>query len=97
MLLRYLQQATSKLSKVSTWSRTKLTLGEMMSHWQKNVNEFSEMYARLQAQPGLSLRDLARELNVTPSTILRRLPGMDEAGYRLYEDDKGKLYPFNKD
>jgi Mn-dependent DtxR family transcriptional regulator len=68
-----------------------------MSHWKKSENEFAEMYSRLQAQPGLSLRELARELNVSPSTILRRLPGMDEAGYRLYEDDQERLFPFNKD
>jgi DNA-binding IclR family transcriptional regulator len=66
-----------------------------MSHWQKKEVEFSDMHETLQQQPGLSLRALARQLSVSPSTILRRLPAMDEAGFMLYEDDDGKLYPFD--
>jgi DNA-binding IclR family transcriptional regulator len=33
-------------------------------------------------------------LEVDRSTITRRLPSMDEAGFLLYEDDDGGLYPF---
>lgn len=68
-----------------------------MSHWQKKEIEYSDMHETLQQQPGLSLRALARQLGVSASTILRRLPSMDEAGFLLYEDDEGKLYPFEKE
>ena len=66
-----------------------------MSHWQKKEVDFSEMHQALQQNRGLSIRKLAHRLGVAPSTILRRLPGMAEAGFPLYEDDKGKLYPFD--
>jgi DNA-binding IclR family transcriptional regulator len=68
-----------------------------MSHWQKKEIEFSEMHRTLQQHPGLSIRELARQFGVSASTILRRLPGMDEAGFLLYEDDDGRLYPFDKE
>jgi predicted DNA-binding transcriptional regulator YafY len=66
-----------------------------MSHWQKKEVDFAEMHQALQQNRGLSIRELARHFSVAPSTILRRLPGMDEAGYPLYEDEQGKLYPFD--
>jgi DNA-binding IclR family transcriptional regulator len=68
-----------------------------MSHWRKKEVEFSDMHQALLEHPGQSLHELARQFGVPASTILRRLPGMAEAGYLLYEDDRGKLYPFDKE
>jgi DNA-binding IclR family transcriptional regulator len=68
-----------------------------MAFWQKKEVDFSEMATALGNQPGLSAAELARLFDVDRSTITRRLPSMDEAGYLLYEDDDGRLYPFDPD
>lgn len=67
-----------------------------MSFWKKKEADFGEMDAALTEQPGLSAAELARLLDVDRSTIARRLPSMDEAGYLLYEDDQGRLYRFDE-
>lgn len=67
-----------------------------MAFWQKKEPTFEEMYVVIERNPGQTPSDLARIFNVPPSTITRRLPGMAEAGYLPYEDDKGKLFPFKK-
>lgn len=66
-----------------------------MAHWQKKEPEFSEMNQAVVKRPGITAAALARQLAVDRSTVLRRLPSMAEAGYLLYEDDEGKLYPFD--
>jgi len=67
-----------------------------MAFWQKKADEYSDMVELIERQPGISARELARQLDVSPSTITRRLPSMDEAGILLAEDDKGGLWPFRK-
>ena len=67
-----------------------------MAFWQKKTDEYSDMVELIEQQPGISARELARQLDVSPSTITRRLPSLDEAGILLAEDDKGGLWPFGK-
>ncbi len=67
-----------------------------MAFWQKKADEYSVMVELIEQKPGISARELARQLKVSPSTITRRLPSLDEAGILLAEDDNGGLWPFGK-
>lgn len=66
-----------------------------MAFWRKKDVEFEAMQALIAQQPGISAAELARLLEVDRSTITRRLPSLDDAGFLLYEDDDGGLYPFD--
>ncbi len=68
-----------------------------MAHWRKSEVNYEEIQRVLEGAPGLSLREVARRLDVAPSTVMRSLPGMEEAGYLLSEDDDGRLWPFDRD
>jgi DNA-binding MarR family transcriptional regulator len=50
----------------------------------------------IRQRPGISQAELARELGVTRSTITRRLPSVEEAGYFYSEDKRGGLWPFKR-
>lgn len=65
-----------------------------MPFWSKNQTEFEKMDEVIQRQPGIHPAEMARELGVSRSTITRRLPGLEEAGYLYSEDDQGRLWPF---
>ena len=67
-----------------------------MSFWHKNEDEFEEMDRILREQPGLTPSDLAKLLNVSVSTITRRLPSLEEAGVLLSQDKRGGLWPFGR-
>ena len=62
-----------------------------MSFWKKKEVDFADMETAVRQQPGILPAELARMLEVDRSTITRRLPSMDEAGFLLYEDDNGGL------
>ena len=62
-----------------------------MAHWHKTKPELDEMNSLIEQHPGITAAELAQKLNVAKSTIARRLPGMEEAGLLLYEDDKGRF------
>jgi DNA-binding IclR family transcriptional regulator len=68
-----------------------------MAFWQKKQEEFEVMDQVIQENPGISLAELARELEVERSTITRRLPSLEEAGYLYYEDEEGRLWSFDLD
>lgn len=68
-----------------------------MAFWQKKQEEFEVMNQVIQENPGISPAELARELDVERSTITRRLPSLEEAGYLYYEDEEGRLWPFDPD
>lgn len=68
-----------------------------MAFWHKKEEDFGDMVELIEQQPGISARELARQLGVSASTITRRLPSMDEAGILLTEDSKGGLWPFGKE
>ncbi len=65
-----------------------------MAFWQKKTDEFETMHQVIQANPGITPAELARRLQVERSTVLRRLPSLDEAGFFCYEDDGGRLWAF---
>ncbi len=67
-----------------------------MAFWHKKEEDFGDMVELIEQQPGISARELARQLGVSASTITRRLPSLDEAGILLTEDNKGGLWPFGK-
>lgn len=67
-----------------------------MAFWRKNDEAFEEMQQLIEQHPGLNATELARLLNVAPSTVLRRLPSMADAGHLLWEDDRGGLWAFLK-
>ena len=66
-----------------------------MAFWRRKLSgEFVEMAQAIQAQPGLSAHALAQQLGIPTSTVLRRLPSLEEAGILLYEDAQGRLWSF---
>jgi predicted transcriptional regulator len=67
-----------------------------MAFWQTKKDDFETMDQLIQKRPGISSAELARQLKVQRSTIIRRLPSLEEAGYLYYEDDKGGLWPFGR-
>lgn len=67
-----------------------------MSFWRKKEDEFEEIEQILIEQPGLTPSELAEILDVSVSTITRRLPSIEEAGILFSEDDKGGLWPFGR-
>ncbi len=67
-----------------------------MAFWQKKKDDFETMDKVIQEEPGISLAKLAEKLNVERSTITRRMPSLEEAGYLYYEDEKGGIWPFKK-
>jgi Mn-dependent DtxR family transcriptional regulator len=70
--------------------------GSNMAHWHKKEPELADMNSLIEQNPGITAAELAQKLGVAKSTVTRRLPGLDEAGHLLYEDDKGGLWPFGK-
>jgi len=67
-----------------------------MAFWFKKKTDFDEMFELIQRRPGMRPAELARMLGVSRSTVLRRLPSLEEAGYLLYEDRSGGLWPFSE-
>jgi len=67
-----------------------------MAFWHKKEADFEEMYQIIEEEEGVYARELAKQIGVSPSTIIRSLPSMEEAGYLLAEDDEGKLWPFKR-
>ena len=67
-----------------------------MAFWNKKKEEFIEMDEVIQSYPGISPSGVARMLGKSKSTITRRLPSVDEAGYLYYEDEEGGLWPFKR-
>lgn len=65
-----------------------------MAHWHKKELEFDDMNKLIEQNPGITAAQWAQKLGVANSTVTRRLPGLDEAGLLLYEDDRGGLWPF---
>jgi predicted ArsR family transcriptional regulator len=65
-----------------------------VGYWSKKETDFAEIMQLLEQEPGQSARRLATKLGVAPSTIIRLLPSMEEAGFLLSEDTEGRLWPF---
>ncbi len=67
-----------------------------MAFWRKKQAEFEEMDRIIREHPGIRPAELARRLGIARSTVLRRLPSMEEAGYLYSEDNRGGLWPFKR-
>jgi DNA-binding IclR family transcriptional regulator len=67
-----------------------------MAPWRKKLPEYDKMDHVIREKPGLTAAELARELGVARSTVLRRLPGLEEAGYLYSQDARGGLWPFRR-
>ena len=67
-----------------------------MAFWQKKGEEREEMDGMIQRNPGIRPAELARRMGVSRSTVQRRLPAMEEAGYLYSEDERGGLWPFRR-
>ncbi|MGC9395874.1 MAG: winged helix-turn-helix domain-containing protein [Anaerolineae bacterium] len=67
-----------------------------MPFWSKNQAEFAEMDRLIQQQPGIRPAELARQLGVARTTVTRRLPSLEEAGFLYSEDNRGGLWPFGR-
>jgi DNA-binding IclR family transcriptional regulator len=50
----------------------------------------------IRKEPGIRPAQLARRLDVHRSTVHRRLPSMEQAGYLYAEDNEGGLWPFKR-
>ena len=70
--------------------------GGTMAFWHKKTKEFDKTDRIIRQNPGISQAELARLLKVNRSTVSRRLPSMDEAGYLYSEDKRGRLWPFKR-
>jgi DNA-binding IclR family transcriptional regulator len=67
-----------------------------VAFWKKKDADYEAMDQIIQDNPGILPAELARLLGVERSTILRRLPSLEEAGYTYSEDKRGRLWPFGK-
>lgn len=65
-----------------------------MAHWTKNEPTYEEMDRLIRRKPGIRPAELARRLGVARSTVTRRLPSLEDAGYLYSEDNCGGLWPF---
>jgi hypothetical protein len=89
-VLRYLQHATAILGANPTDG------GGTMAFWHKKEPEYAEADRIIGEKPGITPAELARELGVARSTVTRRLPSLEEAGYLYSEDEQGGLWPFKR-
>ena len=65
-----------------------------MAFWESKRTEREEMDRLIQQNPGTRPAELARQLGISRSSVQRRLPSMEEAGYLYSEDERGGLWPF---
>ncbi len=68
-----------------------------MPFWSKNQAEFVEIDRLIRQQPGIRPAQIAERLGVARSTITRRLPSLEEAGFLYSEDARGGLWPFKRE
>lgn len=62
-----------------------------MAFWSKKETELQETYHTIEQHPGLKPTELAQQLGVASSTIQRRLPSLEDAGFLLSEDERGAV------
>lgn len=62
-----------------------------MAYWQKKNDEHEQTVELLQQQPDLTVPEIAEQMGVARTTVERRLPSLEEAGYLLAEDDRGRI------
>ena len=68
-----------------------------MPFWSKNQTAVVEMDRLIRQQPGIRPVEIAQQLGVARSTVTRRLPSLEEAGFLYSEDKRGGLWPFKRE
>jgi DNA-binding IclR family transcriptional regulator len=67
-----------------------------MAYWNSKQAEREALDQLIRQNPGIRPAELARWLGVSRSTVNRRLPGMEEAGYLYSEDERGGLQHYKR-
>jgi len=67
-----------------------------MPFWKSKRAEREQMHQLIERNPGIRPAELARRLGTSRSTVTRRLPSMEEAGYLYSEDERGGLHFFRR-
>ncbi len=67
-----------------------------MPFWSRKHGEFEAIDRIIHQQPGIKPAQIAAHLGVARSTITRRLPSLEEAGFLYSEDRRGGLWPFKR-
>lgn len=60
-----------------------------------NDKEVDQLWNALQKQPGTKSGVFARLFNWSREKVARHLVTLDDQGRLSYEDENGRLYPFN--
>ncbi len=68
-----------------------------MAFWNRKRAEYEAMAALIEAQPGIRPGELAAKLGVGRSTVLRRMPSLEDAGILLAEDEQGRLFMYERE
>jgi DNA-binding IclR family transcriptional regulator len=50
----------------------------------------------VEQHPGVRPAEIARQLELPRSSVTRALPALEDEGRLLYEDGRGRLWPFGK-
>lgn len=61
-----------------------------------NEKTLEKIYGKVEELPGKKAGFIARLLGLHRSEVTRSLPALEDKGLLLYEDDKGRLYPFSR-
>ncbi len=62
----------------------------------RDPNDLERLYEAIQENPGQRASFFARLLKWPRSKVTRALPDLEDHGYLLSEDEKGRLFPFRK-
>jgi len=67
-----------------------------MAYWKRKQAKREAMDRLIRQNPGIRPAELARRLGVSRSTVMRRLPSLEEAGYLYSEDERGGLHHYKR-
>jgi len=54
------------------------------------------IWGAVEREPGLRPAEVAQRLDLPRSSVSRALPAMDEHGFLLSEDSRGRLWPWRR-
>lgn len=64
---------------------------------QPNPERLEGIYRKIEEHPGERPGFLARLLGVNRSEVTRALPALEERGMLVSEDERGRLWPFQRE
>ena len=50
----------------------------------------------VEQHPGVRPAEIAKSLDISRSSVTRALPALEDEGRLLYEDNRGRLWPFGR-